>query len=92
MHADPALWQFAGVPDVAQRQALLATFGITVIPAPLGEFQHNAAFHVVTADGRLARVVDYDAPQQALQCALASAAALPRAASAVQSAASEPRS
>lgn len=70
MHAAAGLWQVAGVADTAQRQALLQAFGIVVIPAPLGEFQHNAAFHIVTADGKLARIVDYDAPDTALAVAL----------------------
>ncbi|OWT58354.1 SCO family protein [Candidimonas nitroreducens] len=71
LHADPQLWQFAGAADARQRRALLDTFGIVVVPAPLGQFVHNAALHVVTADGRLARVVDYDDPDQALQAAVA---------------------
>lgn len=71
MHADPRLWQFVGVADERQRRALLAAFGIVVVPAPLGQFVHNAALHVVTADGRLARVIDYDAADQALDAAVA---------------------
>jgi len=74
MRARPDLWQFAGVADAGQRRALLDAFGIVVVPAPLGEFEHNAAFHVVGADGRLARIVDYDAPDAALDLALAAAA------------------
>ena len=74
LHADPQLWRFAGVADAAQRRELLDTFGIVVVPAPLGQFVHNAALHVVTADGRLARVVDYDAPDEALAAAVAQAA------------------
>ena len=66
MRAQPAVWQFAGVAERPQRQALLDAFGIVVVPAPLGEFQHNAAFHIVDADGKLLGIVDYDAPQAAL--------------------------
>jgi protein SCO1/2 len=76
MGAQPAIWQFAGVPEPRQRQALLAAFGIVVVPAPLGEFEHNAAFHVVDADGLLVRVVDYDAPDVALQLATLAAGGL----------------
>lgn len=71
MHADPSLWQFVGVADERQRRALLAAFGIVVVPAPLGQFVHNAALHVVTADGRLAHVIDYDDADQALESAVA---------------------
>ncbi len=74
MRAQPQIWQFAGVADSGQRQALLHAFGIVVVPAPLGEFEHNAAFHIVGADGRLARIVDYDAPEAALDWAEAAAA------------------
>src|SRR3569833_2203797 len=45
-----------------QRGKLRDALGITVIPAPLGEFQLNAAFHVLSPDGRLVRIVDYDQP------------------------------
>lgn len=69
MHAQPDVWQFAGIADRGQRQAVLDAFGIVVVPAPLGEFEHNAAFHIVGTDGRLARIVDYDAPEAALEFA-----------------------
>jgi protein SCO1/2 len=70
MRADKALWQFAAVPDAAQRESLLEKVGIVVLPAEMGEFQHNAAFHIVTPDGRLAQVVDYEQPEAALAAAL----------------------
>lgn len=70
MRARPDIWQVASIPDAARRRALLEVFGITVIPAPLGEFQHNGAFHVVSPDGFLVGIVDYDAPDLALALAL----------------------
>jgi len=70
MRADAAVWQFAAVPDSAQRQSLLEKVGIVVLPAEMEEFQHNAAFHIVTPDGRLAQVVDYEQPEAALAAAL----------------------
>lgn len=69
MGADPDVWQFLAFDQPAQRDAALALFGITVVPAPLGEFEHNAAFHVVTADGRLARILSLDDPGLALAAA-----------------------
>ncbi|HUH40287.1 MAG TPA: SCO family protein [Castellaniella sp.] len=69
MHALPGIWRFLTLTDPAQRQRLLAIFGIVVVPAPLGQFEHNAAFHVVTANGRLARIIDLDDPGEALQVA-----------------------
>lgn len=71
--ADPALWDLIAVDRDGQRQALLDAFGIVVVPAPLGEFQHNAAFHIVAPDGRLLRIDDYDRPDLALADALAQA-------------------
>src|SRR5690606_39588562 len=41
MRADANLWQFATLTDATQRKALLDTFGIIVIPAPYGQFEHN---------------------------------------------------
>lgn len=70
MNANPSIWSFWSMPDARQRHALLSLFGITVVPAPLGEFVHNAAFHVVGPDGRLRLIVDEDEPGLALQKAL----------------------
>ena len=58
MAADPALWRFATAAEPAELAPLLASFGIVVIPDGLGGYVHNAALHVVTAGGRLARVHD----------------------------------
>jgi protein SCO1/2 len=60
MHADPETWRIARVADAAALPALLETFGIRVVPGPLGEFEHNAAFHVVNARGQLVRIVDLE--------------------------------
>lgn len=69
-HARGELWQFAGIADAASRSALLRAFGIVVLPVPLGQFQHNAAFHVVDADGRLLRIFDLDEQDAALDYAI----------------------
>ncbi|CAM5179565.1 hypothetical protein CDEF62S_04938 [Castellaniella defragrans] len=69
MGADDAIWQFMAFSDPAQAKAALGVFGITVVPAPLGEFEHNAAFHIVTPQGRLARILDLDQPGLALEAA-----------------------
>jgi protein SCO1/2 len=66
----PAVWRFASVDDPAQRARLLDAFGIVVVPAPLGQFQHNAAFHLVGADNRLMRIDDFEAPRRALAHAI----------------------
>ena len=58
--ADGRHWRFARVHDPRELSSLLGAFGITVIPDGRGDFQHNAAVHVVDAEGRLARVLDID--------------------------------
>ncbi|WP_082616189.1 SCO family protein [Massilia sp. Root418] len=73
----PASWQFLAVPDARQRQQVLDTFGVVVLPAPLGEFEHNAAFHLVDKQGRLARVMDFTDGPGALNAALAMAGSAP---------------
>jgi protein SCO1/2 len=73
-HAIPSLWRMAGIDRGDQRKALLNAFGIVVLPAPMGEFQHNAAFHLIDRQGRLARITDYDDPARALEHAAAMAA------------------
>lgn len=70
MRADSAIWSFAGVPAAQERDTLLNMFGIIRVAAPFGQFEHNAAFHVATAGGFLARVVDYTKPLAALEFAL----------------------
>ena len=50
---------------------MLDAFGIMVVPAPLGEFEHNAALHVVTSDGQLIQIIDYLAYRSAVDQALA---------------------
>ena len=74
-HADGAVWQLAALPEPRQRRDLLDAFGIVVLPAPLGEFQHNAAFHVVDRTGHLRRIFDLEEADAALAYALTLAAA-----------------
>lgn len=70
MRARTDNWRFARISDGKQREALLDTFDVIVIPAPLGEYEHNAAFHIVTPEGELVRIIDYDQPEVALDYAL----------------------
>jgi len=69
MHAEPTLWEFYSFEDQQSGQALLDRFGIVVIPAPLGEFEHNAAYHIVYPSNKLARIVDVGEGQFALSYA-----------------------
>lgn len=56
--ADGEEWRFARVRDTMALMELLRTFDVVVIPDGRGDFQHNAAVHLVDANGRLARVMD----------------------------------
>jgi protein SCO1/2 len=71
MRLDPQVWRIVTLASVQDRRRLLDAFGIMVVPAPLGEFEHNAALHVVTHDGRLVSIIDYQAQALALDTALA---------------------
>lgn len=68
------VWQLVSLADTADRRRLLDSFGIMVVPAPLGEFEHNAALHITTPDGRLVRILGLQDGAQALSLAAALAA------------------
>lgn len=70
MQMKPAVWQIATLTDWQDRRRLLDAFGIMVVPAPLGEFEHNAALHVMRSDGKLLRIIDYADFQTALDTAI----------------------
>lgn len=67
------IWQFMVFAEDDPSRLLLDEFGIMVVPAPLGEFEHNAAFHVVSPAGSLVRIIDLEEPGGALSLAAAMA-------------------
>ena len=69
MRMQPAVWQLVSLRSEADRRRLLDSFGIMVLPAPLGEFEHNAALHVVTPQGQLVRILGLDEGAAALALA-----------------------
>lgn len=73
MRMNPAIWQIATLSKWQDRQRLLDAFGIMVLPAPIGEFEHNAALHVMRSDGTLIKIMDYLAYETALDTAIAAA-------------------
>lgn len=78
MRMDPGIWRVVTLSSPLDRRELLDAFGIMVIPAPLGEFEHNAALHLVNQHGVLVRIIDYDDATVALALALETArAAMP---------------
>jgi protein SCO1/2 len=70
MHADPTVWTLMRPQHTEQIPGLLASFGVVVVPAPMEQFQHNAGFHVLDFNGRLARIVDLTDPLGALDVAI----------------------
>lgn len=62
--ADPNSWKFATVQNKQALQKLLDTFGIVVIPAPNGQFEHNSAIHLVNEKHQLAKIYDTKAIDQ----------------------------
>lgn len=66
MGMQPAVWQLVSLRDEADRRRLLDSFGIMVVPAPLGEYEHNAALHLVTPAGQLVQIVALDQAAEAL--------------------------
>jgi protein SCO1/2 len=70
MRMNAGAWKVVSLESVPERQLLLDAFGIMVVPAPLNEFEHNAALHIVDGNGRLVRIMDYDAPGRALDFAI----------------------
>ncbi len=71
-HADGKVWRIARVPDKEVLAAMLRTFEVVVIPDALGEFQHNAAIHLVDEHGRLIRIFGYDEAELAANAAASS--------------------
>ena len=65
-HAEPDRWIVA-VPDSRTELARIERqAGVVVIDDGFGGFAHNAAIHVVLADGRLIRIFDFNEPEAAL--------------------------
>jgi protein SCO1/2 len=65
--ADARVWRIARPQDEATLAALLRTFEVVVIADAYGEFQHNAALHLVDEGGRLTQIFDYDRLEQAAE-------------------------
>lgn len=63
--ADGTLWTVARS-DLRDLPRLLNLFGVTVIPDEWGGFQHNAAIHMISSDGRFSAVFDTDAVEAVL--------------------------
>lgn len=70
LRANPQVWRADSIPRSGQLSAVLDAFGIEVIGDGRGDFAHNAAIHVVSADGRLRAIFDPGRWREALADAL----------------------
>jgi protein SCO1/2 len=70
LQMQPKIWRAYSLKNPNDRQSLLDAFGIMVIPAPLDEFEHNAALHIVRGE-YLLRIFPLDSSEQALFQAVA---------------------
>jgi protein SCO1/2 len=70
MGSNAPVWKLVTLADPQNSNLLLDGFGITVIALPDGEFEHNAAIHVVDSSARLVRIVDTGTPREALDAAI----------------------
>jgi protein SCO1/2 len=69
LRAHPGVWTIMSPIDADQLRSSLQAFGVVATPAADGQFVHNAAFHIVDRQGRLARIIDIDQPQRAIALA-----------------------
>ena len=58
---DSRRWKFVTVNNKQQLDVLLSAFGVVVIPASDGQYEHNSAIHLVDQAGKLAKIYDYEA-------------------------------
>jgi protein SCO1/2 len=64
------VWRAYSLKNPNDRQSLLDAFGIMVIPAPLDEFEHNAALHIVRGE-YLLRIFPLESSEEVLLQAVA---------------------
>jgi protein SCO1 len=69
LSANPETWILLTPSDPEALRRALKAFGVVRVPAPDGQFIHNAAFNVIDRRGRLARIVDIGQPRKALAVA-----------------------
>jgi protein SCO1/2 len=70
LQMQPNIWRAYSLKNPSDRQSLLDAFGIMVIPAPLDEFEHNAALHIVRGE-YLLRIFSLENTEEALLQAVA---------------------
>jgi protein SCO1/2 len=66
----PNVWQLAASTSYDEMRKLLKTLGIVVIKTPEGEFEHNAAFHILNHKGQVVRIFSVNQIEATLQTAI----------------------
>jgi protein SCO1 len=67
-------WRVAAPASQRGLNALLHAFGVVVIPDGFGGFVHSSAVYMIDRRGRLARILDVDAPSTLIAAAVRGAA------------------
>ncbi len=67
---DSNVWQIVSLSTASERRLLLDEFGIMVVPTQLGEYDHNGAFHVLSSESKLIKIIGYEQAEQVLDIAL----------------------
>jgi protein SCO1/2 len=60
MEPQPTAWRLARPLRSAEREHLLATAGVVVIPDGLQGYDHNAALHIVDKNCRITQLLDLE--------------------------------
>lgn len=71
MNMQAGVWQLVSLRNEADRRRLLDSFGIMVVPAPMDEYEHNAALHLVTPAGQLVQILGLAEAAEAMTAAQA---------------------
>lgn len=65
--ATPDTWRIARVENPRDIADLLTVFGVTVVPDVGGDFEHNAAVHLIDRKNKLVEIFDHTPPQKSLE-------------------------
>jgi protein SCO1 len=68
--ATPPQWRVAAPASRDGLNALLRAFGVVVIPDGFGGFVHSGSVYLIDRKGRLARILDADAPSRVIAAAM----------------------
>lgn len=65
--SDGDTWRMVRVKNEKDLETVLETFGVIVIPDEYDGFVHNSAFYLIDREGKLAQILDYNSPKNAVK-------------------------